>query len=593
MNIYFMDKNSATYRMLKKDGDKILLINTSATKKPVWKNQQEVTKTNTQELVSETEDELTPRQIMVMRQRFTMISGILPLVGNDKKMNAAIKRTAEEYGVCVPTVKKYLFLYLAHNNKAVLAPEEREERKELTDYEKDIRWGLNRFYYTTDKRSLTDAYILMIKERYYKDGKLLEERPSFWQFKYYYHKHKSTSNQIISRQGLSSYQRDNRPLLGDGVREYCPTIGTMMLDSTIMDIYLISDTGQIIGRPVMTAAVDAFSGLLCGYSLGWEGGKYSLNQLMLNIIKDKQKHCLSFGIRIEKEEWSCDKLAGKFITDKGAEYASDNFSQLTELGICIENLPPYRPELKSCVEKFFDCIQNCFKTHLKGCGILELDFQERGAEDYRKQACLTLQQFETILLHCILYYNNQRVVDFPFTEEMIANGIKPFASSIWDWGASQSSANLIEVDRQKLILTLLPRTTGRFTRRGLMVNKLRYKADGFNDEFLDGGAGTVAFNPDCVNTVWLLDNGNYIPFNLIETRFMDKSFEGAGTIHQETKRILKEQEEGQLLAKVQLAEKIQTVVSLSGASPSKSIKGIRNTRKLEQQKNHRNIMEGV
>ena len=593
MNIYFMDKNSATYRMLKKDGDKILLIDTSATKKPVWKNQQEVTKTNIQKLISDTEDELTPRQIMVMRQRFTMISGILPLVGNDKKMNAAIKRTAEEYGVCVPTVKKYLFLYLAHNNKAVLAPEEREERKELTDYEKDIRWGLNRFYYTTDKRSLTDAYILMIKERYYKDGKLLEERPSFWQFKYYYRKHKSTSNQIISRQGLSSYQRDNRPLLGDGVREYCPTIGTMMLDSTIMDIYLISDTGQIIGRPVMTAAVDAFSGLLCGYSLGWEGGKYSLNQLMLNIIKDKQKHCLSFGIKIEKEEWSCDKLAGKFITDKGAEYASDNFSQLTELGICIENLPPYRPELKSCVEKFFDCIQNCFKTHLKGCGILELDFQERGAEDYRKQACLTLQQFETILLHCILYYNNQRVVDFPFTEEMIANGIKPFASSIWDWGASQSSANLIEVDRQKLILTLLPRTTGRFTRRGLVVNKLRYRADGFNDEFLDGGAGTVAYNPDNVNMVWLLDNGNYIPFELIEARFKDKSFVGAGTIHQETKRILKEQEEAQLLAKVQLAEKIQTVVSLSGAGTSASVKGIRNTRKLEQQKNHRNIMEGV
>ena len=90
-----------------------------------------------------------------------------------------------------------------------------------------------------------------------------------------------------------------------------------------------------------------------------------------------------------------------------------------------------------------------------------------------------------------------------------------------------------------------------------------------------------------------MDNGNYIPFELIETRFKDKSLVGAGTIKQETKRILREQEESQLLAKVQLAEKIQTVVSLSGAGTSKSIKGIRNTKKLEQQKNHRNIMEGV
>ena len=38
------------------------------------------------------------------------------------------------------------------------------------------------------------------------------------------------------------------------------------------------------------ADIDAYSGLCYGYSLGWEGGTYSLNQLMINIIKDKKHH---------------------------------------------------------------------------------------------------------------------------------------------------------------------------------------------------------------------------------------------------------------------------------------------------------------
>ena len=66
------------------------------------------------------------------------------------------------------------------------------------------------------------------------------------------------------------------------------------------------------------------------------------------------------------------------------------------------NLPAYRPELKGAVEKFFDLIQSAFKPHLKGKGVIEPDYQERGAHDYRKDACLTMEQFEKVVLNCIL-----------------------------------------------------------------------------------------------------------------------------------------------------------------------------------------------
>ena len=240
-----------------------------------------------------------------------------------------------------------------------------------------------------------------------------------------------------------------------------------MLDSTICDIYLVDDGGKLVGRPVMTACVDAHSSLCLGYSLGWEGGTYSLRGLMLNVITNKQEWCESHGVFIDDGEWDSNKLPGVFVTDMGSEYKGDTFSQIVELGVNVVNLPPYRPELKGVVEKFFDVVQNSYKKHLKGKGVIEPDHQERGAHDYRKDACLTPREFEQIVLHCIVYYNSSRVVDFPFTEEMLADGVKPYANSIFSWGKEQMGSNLISVTPQKLVQTLLPRTTGTFTRKGL------------------------------------------------------------------------------------------------------------------------------
>ena len=62
----------------------------------------------------------------------------------------------------------------------------------------------------------------------------------------------------------------------------------------------------------------------------------------------------------------------------GREYTSSTFEQLVEPGVTITNLPPYRPELKERVEKFFDLVQGYYKPLLKGNGVIEEDFQERG-----------------------------------------------------------------------------------------------------------------------------------------------------------------------------------------------------------------------
>lgn len=514
------------------------------------------------EMQREIPEEISVSARKTMHERFTIISEILPCIGDKRKRSQRIADAAEKYKVSQNTVKNYLGLYLAYQDISVLAPKEKKKKRELTQDEKNMRWALNKFYYTKEKQSLSTVYTLMLKEKYCdQNGKLQDYYPSMHQLRYFYEKTKKMQTYYISRDGLKDYQRNHRPLLGDGIQEFC-SVGVGMLDGTVCDIYLVDDAGHLVGRPILLACVDAYTSFCYGYSLLWEGGVYSLRNLMLNVIADKKEWCRKFGILIDKEQWDCDRLPGLMLTDMGTEYTSENFGQITELGVIIQNLPAYRPELKGQVEKFFDLIQSEYKKHLKGKGVIEPDYRERGAHDYRKDACLTMRDFETVILRCILYYNSQRIIEnFPYTEEMLQERVKPFASSIFEWGKQKEGVNLIPVSKEELILTLLPRTTGRFMRSGLRVKGMRYHADGYTEEYLKGGEVTVAYNPEDVSYVWLFENGNYQIFDLIESRFRGKDMVEAEKLKADCNEMIKNASAGNLQAKIDLAMHIQNIAS--------------------------------
>ena len=79
--------------------------------------------------------DLTPKQVQIMNYRYTMISGIIPIVEDKKKLAAAVKRTAEEYGISKPTVRNYLKAYLKDRDKRVLAPVIREAKAMENKYD--------------------------------------------------------------------------------------------------------------------------------------------------------------------------------------------------------------------------------------------------------------------------------------------------------------------------------------------------------------------------------------------------------------------------------------------------------------------------
>jgi len=590
-------KDDSVLRVIHVQKNRIMVIDCMKCTMPVWVNSTDLCMYvnyaeeifySDMNFVLEDEIHIHSKDKEIMYERYAMVTAIVPFVTDEKMRSVAISKVAERYQVSKQSVRSYLCRYLVFNHIQSLLPQKKSNNRELTQDEKNIRWSLNKFFYNKNRNSLKTAYTMMLKEKYCDaEGNLLAEYPSYYQYRYFYRKHRKLQNYYISREGISAYQRDYRPLVGGNIQTFAPCPGVGMIDGTVCDIYLVDDAGRLVGRPLLVTCVDAYSGMCLGYSLTWEGGVYALRNLMLNVVTDKVEHCKNHGISISPDEWCNNQLPYKLVSDQGSEYISETFSQLTEIGVQITNLPPYRPELKSWAELLFRLLQDNYKKYLKGRGVIELDFQERGSHDYRKDACLTMEQFEKIVIHCILYHNSKRSNDsFPYTEEMLDAEVQPYSTEIWKWGLEHFGVKLLDATSEQIILTLLPRAVGRFTRQGLKVNGLRYYNNGYTEMYLCGGELAVAYNPDDVSAVWIIEDSKYIRFELIDNRFDGKSFDAVEELKQKQRQISKDTRKDSLQAEIQLAHNIEAVANMAKSSGQVSIKGIRDNRQKEKKKQH-------
>ena len=121
----------------------------------------------------------------------------------------------------------------------------------------------------------------------------------------------------------------------------------------------------------------------------------------------------------------------------------------------------------------------------------------------------------------------------------------------------------------------------------MKVNQMRYKCDGYTEEYLNGGEVTVAFNPDDVSFVWLVDKGNYIRFELIESRYKEKNLTEIQTSKTKQKEIIKAARGVNTQAQIDLADYIEAITAAVGDNKGvTSTKGIRDNRRKEQANTH-------
>lgn len=468
-----------------------------------------------QEYLKDLDRQKNPREGQMRRQELIaeLINSEIYIIDKQAR-NQKIKEIAEREGTTVKRIQKLYFRNLAGR---LLVEERKLLEKSETQEQKDFRWAIDTFYYSAKKMSLRSAYDMMLLSRYTdSDGCLMNFYPSWHSFRHYFYDggYNMKSRSTISRNGLTDYQRNKRPLFGSAMG-WKDKIGTFQMDATQADIYLVSrlDKSAVIGRPNIYMAVDTATQLIAGIYIGLDAGEQAVINCLANAATDKVEFCKQFGIDIKLDEWPNTGLPGEIITDKGKEFIGTRMEELAmKYGIDFESLPPFRPDGKSLVEKSFDLIQQKYKPTLRGKGVIESDAQERWAVDYRSQAVLTLEDFTKVIIHCVLYLNSRR-----FIQDCQVREVSHVASELWKWYNSQGDSIVIPVSGERLYQFGLPRKSATLSRKGINNQGLWYTGAEFK-KLLErkkvGDTIQIAYDPDNVSRVYLIDGMEYIPFEL-------------------------------------------------------------------------------
>lgn len=430
---------------------------------------------------------------------------IRPLLNDpDCIRNRSLRRTvaktiAEKEKTTARRVLRVYYRYLA---TGVLV--DKKEKKQMP--KENFDWAIRTFYYSAKKFSLKAVYDMMLLERYSDErGVLLEDRPTFDSFRHYFYRknyHKEPQK-IISRDGLTYYLRNMRPMYGSA-SNWREQVGSYQMDATLADIYLVSrsDRSVVIGRPYVYLAVDTATQLIAGIYVGMDAGEGAVLLCLAQAAEDKVGYCKKFGIEINGNEWPSRGLPYEIVADKGREFFGRRMMELCmRYGIDVQTLPPFRPDQKGLVEKAFDLLQTRYKPYLRGKGVIEPDAGERWAVDYREQAVLDIDEFTKIIIHCILYLNGGRVLR--------KDGETP--ASRW----LKRSSGLLDIDVEMLRKVALPRQTAKLTRKGLTINKLTYAPESMEGLYI-GSTYEVAYSEMDMSKVYIVLSECYRTCHLIK-----------------------------------------------------------------------------
>jgi hypothetical protein len=354
--------------------------------------------------------------------------------------------------------------------------------------------------------------------------------PTFRQFTYHMNKIRNFKEEIINKIGAIKFQQTERPTLS---REDINIFGPGHLyeiDSTISDIYLTSNFSRniVVGRSVLYIIIDVYSRLITGFYTGLEESSWtSAMMAYMNMNENKVEFCKRYHIDIEEEQWPSYGIPSRINADKGETISKASDELVKHLHINIENNPPYCPDMKGIVERWFKTINEYLQRYVPG-GVRK-DHQQRGGDDYRKNAVLNIGEFNQMMIRFILSYNNTILQSFSMSRDMIDNEIVPTPANIWNYGATMKLLFTSNIPKEKMMLTLMPKDTASVQRGGIYFKGLYYTSETAVREnwFLRISNAPkkvdIAYDPRNLNKIYIYDKKTmkFDTCNMLEKSFKD------------------------------------------------------------------------
>lgn len=387
-------------------------------------------------------------------------------------------------------------------------------RKQLQSGYKKHRITKNKKIMKAYKDTINDCFSILVTEGDVVKKVLPDSGffPTINQFKYWGEKKYNKRIFAAHQEGQGNYNRNNRPTLGSA-RDTSGPGSEYQIDATGGLIELVSsrDRSVRIGKAVIYAVQDNYSQLVVGWVVALEHASYYVLSMALeHAFTDKTEYFKRLGIECDSEFLQIRTVCSGLATDGGSElvgYQSDFLAQKGFLN--FETLPPGRPDWKPYIERFFGEI----KAWLESIPGARRRGPDRGEKDPADYACLTLDDFEKIVVHEIIKFNyGKKVLNHIDEDALLAKGLAPTPINFWKWGVKNRTGAGRSYSEDDIREDLLPRKQVSAGSSGLRLNSLYYSSPSVeNKGYFCRNTGSkspkfiLAYDPRDVSLVYLVN----------------------------------------------------------------------------------------
>ncbi|MFQ6949122.1 MAG: DDE-type integrase/transposase/recombinase [Blautia hansenii] len=430
-------------------------------------------------------------------------------------------------------------------------------------------------------------------------------RPTQRQLYYYIKKKLNEVKKYELRNGYRQAQNNIRPLHSDTIANLPQkTIGARYeIDEMETDFFLVSrlDRTKVIGRAILYLAVDVFSKMAVGYSIGVDNNAWTgVEMLLLNMVENKVEACKRVGISIQEEDWPVHAVLPKEIqVDNGSEYLSKDFENFAaSFGMSLSFTPPAMGSMKPNVEQKFRQFNLMVKGRLPG--VIEKDSYGR---PHIRNARLNIEEFEKVVVQFILAYNRTPMDEYPDNKELFEAGISLSPIEIWNYYLYQTNGLQRIENMEQYKFSLLSEANATITREGIKFKKMFYTCS--NLEWLEQKMSSAAlkgksrlkirYDKRNMDFIYFLSDDGILKkawLNKKKTcneKYFQRSFFEVEEINSIKKASIKENAEKRLEAHIAFNQEVRGIVKEAnkGHKGPNSSKNISENRKKEKELLHK------
>jgi putative transposase len=155
-------------------------------------------------------------------------------------------------------------------------------------------------------------------------------------------------------------------------------------DCHLMDVLIVDDEGEVIGRPYLCALIDVYSRCIMGHEISFSPPSAA------KVLRALRSSLVDFPMR------PYSGLPEELILDNGAEFQNATLQNVARTyGIELRYVEPRSPDQKPHIERFFGTL-NSSLVHMMP-GTTRSNPTDRGEYDSEKMATFTLEKLKNLV----------------------------------------------------------------------------------------------------------------------------------------------------------------------------------------------------